>query len=133
VEKKKAKEAIKYHNAGGNEPLEYDIEGNILSYLWNRLQTNLVAQPQEGLSGSQPRHAGHARQPVIRPNNIYENQNPIESERMSNQGFQRLTEGIPVPSGNRPESPPYEGKGKIVPITWPGLCRKGVLASLISC
>jgi hypothetical protein len=33
---------------------------------------------------------------------------------MSNQGFQRLTEGIPVPSGssNRPKSPPYEGKGK---------------------
>jgi hypothetical protein len=33
---------------------------------------------------------------------------------MSNQGFQRLTEGVPVPSrsGNRPESLPYEGKGK---------------------
>jgi hypothetical protein len=64
VEKKKAKEAIKYHNAGGNEPLEYDIEGNILPYLWNRLQTNLVAQPQEGPSGLQPRCSGHARQPV---------------------------------------------------------------------
>jgi hypothetical protein len=33
MEKKKAEEAIKYHNAGGNEPLDYDIEGNILPYL----------------------------------------------------------------------------------------------------
>jgi hypothetical protein len=90
------------------------VEGNILPYLWNRLQNNPVAQPQEGLSGSQPRCSGCARQPVVCPDNIYGNQNPIESEWMSNQGFQRLTEGIPVPSrsSNRPESPPYEGKGK---------------------
>jgi hypothetical protein len=90
------------------------MEGNILPYLWNRLQTDPVAQPQKGPSGSQPRHSGCARQPVIRPNNIYGNQNPIESEQMSNQGFQRLMEGIPAPSAssNRPKSPPYEGKGK---------------------
>jgi hypothetical protein len=114
VEKKMAEEAIKYHNSGGNKPLEYDIEGNLLPYLWNRLQNNPVAQPQEGPSGSQPRRSGRVRQPVVRPDNIYGNQNPIESERMSNQGFQRLTEGVPAPSGsgNRPKSPPYEGKGK---------------------
>jgi Reverse transcriptase (RNA-dependent DNA polymerase) len=72
------------------------------------------AQPQEGLSSLQPRHSSHARQPVVCPDNIYGNQNPIESEQMSNQRFQRLMEGIPAPSGssNRPESPPYEGKGK---------------------
>jgi Reverse transcriptase (RNA-dependent DNA polymerase) len=71
-------------------------------------------QPQEGLSGLQPRRSGHTRQPVVRPDNIYGNQNPIESEQMSNQGFQRLTEGVPAPSGssNRPKSPPSEGKGK---------------------
>jgi hypothetical protein len=78
------------------------------------LQPDPVAQPQEGPSGLQPRRSGHARQPVVHPDNIYGNQNSIESEWMSNQGFQRLTEGVPVPSGsgNRPESPPYEGKGK---------------------
>jgi Reverse transcriptase (RNA-dependent DNA polymerase) len=114
IEKKKAEEAIKYHNAGGNKPLDYDMEGNILPYLWNRLQTNPVAQTQEGPSGSQPRCSSCARQPVVCPDNIYGNQNPIEFEQMSNQGFQRLMEGISVPSGssNRPESPPYEGKGK---------------------
>jgi hypothetical protein len=71
-------------------------------------------QPQEGPSGSQPRCSGHVRQLVVRPDNIYRNQNPIESEQMSNQGFQRLTEGIPAPSGssNRSKSPPNEGKGK---------------------
>jgi Reverse transcriptase (RNA-dependent DNA polymerase) len=90
------------------------MEGNILLYLWNRLQTDPVAQPQEGPSGLQPRCSSCARQPVVCPDNIYGNQNPIESEQMSNQGFQRLTEGIPAPSGssNRPKSPPYEGKGK---------------------
>jgi hypothetical protein len=33
---------------------------------------------------------------------------------MSNQGFQRLMEGVPAPSwsGNSPEFLPYEGKGK---------------------
>jgi hypothetical protein len=87
IEKKKAKEAIKYHNAGGNEPLDYDTEGNLLPYLWYRLQTDPAAPPQEGPSGSQPRRSGCARQPAVHPNNIYGNQNPIESERMSNQGF----------------------------------------------
>jgi hypothetical protein len=120
MEKKKAKEAIRCYNAGGTEQPAYDTEGNIFPYLWYRLQeqqglqTDLVAQPQDGLSGLQPRRSGHARQPVIHPDNIYGNQNPIESEWMSNQGFQRLTEGIPVPSrsSNKPESPSYEGKGK---------------------
>jgi hypothetical protein len=92
------------------------------------------AQPQEGPSGSQPKCSGCARQPVIRSDNIYGNQSPIESERMSNQGFQRLMQGVPVPSGsgNRPESPPMKEKTKRKPITWPELCRKGMLASLIS-
>jgi hypothetical protein len=53
-------------------------------------------------------------QQVVHPDNIYENQNPIESEQMSNQGFQKLMEGVPAPSrsGNKPKSLPYEGKGK---------------------
>jgi hypothetical protein len=82
-----------------------------LHYQW---EPSLPAQPQKGLSGSQPRRSGCARQPVVCPDNIYGNQNPIESEWMSNQGFQRLMEGVPAPSrsSNRPESPPYEGKGK---------------------
>jgi hypothetical protein len=52
-----------------------------LPYKW---KLSPPAQPQEGLSGSQPRRSGHARQPVVRPDNIYGNQNPIESEQMSN-------------------------------------------------
>jgi hypothetical protein len=80
VEKKKVEEAVKYHNAGGNEPLEYNIEGNIIPYLWNRLQTNPVAVPQEGPSGLQPRRSGCARQPVICPDNIYGNQDLLDFE-----------------------------------------------------
>jgi hypothetical protein len=38
VEKKKTKEAFRYHSSGGNEPLDFDTEGNIFLYLWNRLQ-----------------------------------------------------------------------------------------------
>ena len=93
VENRKAKEALRYHRAGGNEPLDYDVNGNILPYLWNRLQTQQgvqqhpVVQPQGGPSGSQPRRSSHTRQPVVRPDNIYGNQNPIESEQMSNTGL----------------------------------------------
>jgi hypothetical protein len=78
------------------------------------LPQDLACQPQEGLSGLQPRHSGCTKQPVIHLDNIYRNQNPIESEQMSNRGFQRLMEGVPVPSksGNRSKSPPYEEKGK---------------------
>jgi hypothetical protein len=66
------------------------VEGSMETYRPNLpyiREPSLVAQPQEGLSGSQPRCSGRARQSVVHPDNIYRNQNPIESERMSNQGF----------------------------------------------
>jgi hypothetical protein len=117
---KKAEEAMRYYQAGGTKRPDYDTEGNILPYQWywlqeqQSLQNNPAAQPQESPSGSQPKRSGRVRQPVVRPDNIYGNQNPIESEWISNQGFQRLMEGVPVPSGSgdRPKFPPYEGKGK---------------------
>jgi hypothetical protein len=59
----------------------------------------------------QPRHSGCVRQPVVCSDNIYWNQNPIESERMSNQGFNGRR-SCAIGSGNRSESPPYKGKGK---------------------
>jgi hypothetical protein len=71
-------------------------------------------QPQEGLSGSQPRHSGCERRPVVRPDNVYENWNPTQSEQMSNREFREIIDDVPEPSGsgNRPDSPPHEGKGK---------------------
>ena len=64
VENRKAEEALRYHNAGGNEPLHYDTEGNLLPYLWYRLQQQQgvqqpdpVVPPQIGPSGSQPRRS----------------------------------------------------------------------------
>jgi hypothetical protein len=46
---------------------------------------------------------------------VYGSQNPTESEQMSSWEFRDLKEGVPAPSegpGNRPDSPPYEEKGK---------------------
>jgi hypothetical protein len=41
---------------------------------------NLPPQPQEGLSGSQPRCSSCERRPVVRPDNVYGNWNPTQSE-----------------------------------------------------
>jgi Reverse transcriptase (RNA-dependent DNA polymerase) len=122
MEKKKTKEAFKYYSAGGNEPLDYDTQGNISPYLWYRLQQQQrmqnvpqpPPQPQEKLSGSQPRRSGHERRPVVRPDNVYGSRNPTQSEQMSNKEFREIIDDVPAPSGssNRPDSPPYEGKGK---------------------
>jgi hypothetical protein len=72
------------------------------------------SQPQEGLSGSQPRRSSHERRPVVRPDNVYESWNPTQSEQMSNREFREIIDDVPAPSGsgNRPDSPPHEGKGK---------------------
>jgi Reverse transcriptase (RNA-dependent DNA polymerase) len=71
-------------------------------------------QPQEKLSGSQPRCSGHQRRPVVHPDNVYGSQNPTQSEQMSNREFKEIIDDVPAPSGsgNRPDSPPHEGKGK---------------------
>jgi hypothetical protein len=71
-------------------------------------------QPQEGLSGSQPRRSGCERRPVVHPDNVYGSQNPTQSEQMSNREFKEIIDDVPEPSGsgNRPDSPPNEGKGK---------------------
>ena len=70
---------------------------------------------QGGPSGSQPRCSSCDRRPVICPDNVYGSQNPTQSEQMSNRDFGRIIRGVPAPSeaaGNRPDSPPCEGKGK---------------------
>jgi hypothetical protein len=71
-------------------------------------------QPQEGPSGSQPRCSGCERRPVVHPDNVYESWNPTQSKQISNREFREITEGVPAPSGsgNRPDSPLHEGKGK---------------------
>jgi hypothetical protein len=70
-------------------------------------------QPQEKLSGLQPRRSGHERRPVVRPDNVYGSWNPTQSEQMSNREFREIIDDVPAPSGsgNRPDSPPHEGKG----------------------
>ena len=91
------------------------MNGNILPYLWNRLSSkDPVAQPQVGPSGSQLRGSSRATQPVIRLDNLYGNQNPIDTEQMTDSEFQRLMSGVPAPSGlrNRSQSPQNKGKGK---------------------
>jgi hypothetical protein len=71
-------------------------------------------QPQKGPSGSQPRRSGHERRPVVCPDNVYRSRNPTQSEQMSNRQFREIIDDVPAPSGsgNRPDSPPHEGKGK---------------------
>ena len=106
VKERKAKETLKYHNAGGNEPLNFDTEGNLLPYLWYRLQqqqrvqqkSNPVVLPQEGSSGSQPRCSSRTTRPVVHPDNLYRNQAPIDTEQMTDTEFQRLMGGA---SGKR--------------------------------
>jgi hypothetical protein len=95
---------------------------------------NPPPQPQEGPSGSQPRHFGHERRPVVCPDNVYGSRNPTQSEQMSNRKFREIIDDVPEPSGsgNRPDSPHHEGKGKDVPITWSKWYKKGVPASLNS-
>jgi hypothetical protein len=71
-------------------------------------------QPQEEPSGSQPRRSGHERRPVVCPDNVYGSRNPTQSEQMSNREFREIIYDVPAlsGSGNRPDSPPHEGKGK---------------------
>jgi Reverse transcriptase (RNA-dependent DNA polymerase) len=71
-------------------------------------------QPQEELSGSQPRCSGLERRPVVCSDNVYGSRNPTQSEQMSNREFREIIDDVPAPSGssNRPNSPPHEGKGK---------------------
>jgi Reverse transcriptase (RNA-dependent DNA polymerase) len=74
----------------------------------------LPLQPQEGPLGSQPRCSDRERRPVIHPDNVYGSRNPTQSEQMSNREFREIIDNVPAPSGsgNRPDSPPHEGKGK---------------------
>jgi hypothetical protein len=74
----------------------------------------LPPQPQEGPSGSQPRRSSCERRPVVRPDNVYGSWNPTQSEQMSNREFREVIDDVPAPSGsgNRPDSPPHEGKDK---------------------
>jgi hypothetical protein len=65
------------------------------------------SQPQEGLSGLQPRHSGHDRRPVNHPDNVYGSRNPTQSEQVGDQEFEELIEGVPAQS-----DPPLDPKGK---------------------
>jgi hypothetical protein len=122
MEKKKTEEAFQYYSASGNESLDYDVEGNIRPYLWYRLQEQqgmqnipqVPPQPQKEPLGSQPRCSGRERRPVVCPDNVYGSQNPTQSEQISNREFRENIDDVPAPtgSGNRPDSPPHEGKGK---------------------
>ena len=120
ADQRRAEETLRYHNAGGNEPLEYDAEGNILPYLWYRLQQQQrvrqpdpVVPPQVGLSGLQPRCSGRTTQPVVYPDNLYGNQAATDTEQMTDTEFQRLMGGVPAPSRSRNHSKsPQTGKGK---------------------
>ena len=121
VRQRKIKETLKHWGYGTNwrgvqPPTQFTDDGHLIPPLIPNptLPNDPAVQPQEDPSGSQLRRSGRTRQPVIHPDNIYGNQNPIDSEQMSNQGFQRLIVGVPVPSGssNRPKSPLSEGKGK---------------------
>jgi hypothetical protein len=71
-------------------------------------------QPQEEPLGSQPRRFGRERRPVVHPDNVYGGQNPTQSEQISNREFKEIIDDVPAPSGSgdRPDSPRHEGKGK---------------------
>jgi hypothetical protein len=75
---------------------------------------NPPSQPQKEPSGSQPRCSSCERRPVVYPDNVYGSWNPTQSEQISNEEFREIIEGVPASSGsgNRPDSPPHEGKGK---------------------
>ena len=120
VDQRRAEEALRYHNASGTEPLAFDTQGNIFLYLWNRLQQQQRVQqpdpvvlPQKGPSGSQPRCSSRTTQPVVHPDNLYENQAPTDTEQMTDTEFQRLMGGVPAPSRLRNHSKsPQTGKRK---------------------
>jgi hypothetical protein len=116
-----------HRRAAAEQVPAFDNRGVEIPYV-----PQLPPQPQEGPSGSQPRRSGHERRPVVCPDNVYGSRNPTQSEQISNKEFREIIEGVPAQSGssNRPDSPPYEGKGKkhadyLVNIWY----RKGVLAS----
>jgi hypothetical protein len=87
----------------------HDERGDELPYV-----PDLPPQPQEGPLGSQPRCSGHEKRPVVCPDNVYGSRNPTQSEEMSNREFREIIDNVPEPSGsgNRPNSPPHEEKGK---------------------
>jgi hypothetical protein len=97
-----AAEYVPAYNLGGTP-------GETIPYV-----PQLPPQPQEELSGSQPRRSGCERRPVVHPDNVYGSRNPTQSEQMSNREFRKIIDGVPAPSGsgNRPDSPLHEGKGK---------------------
>jgi Reverse transcriptase (RNA-dependent DNA polymerase) len=73
------------------------------------------SQPQEGLSGLQPRHSGRDRRPVNHPDNVYGSWNPTQSEQVGDQEFEKLIEGVPAPSedpGNESSNFVLDPKGK---------------------
>jgi hypothetical protein len=83
--------------------------GEIIPYV-----PQLPPQPQEEPSGSQPRRSGCERRPVVHQDNVYKSRNPTQSEQISNRKFREIIDYVPAPSGsgNRPNSPLHEGKGK---------------------
>jgi Reverse transcriptase (RNA-dependent DNA polymerase) len=87
----------------------FDERGVEISYV-----PQLPPQPQEEPSGLQPRCSNCERRPVVRPDNVYRSWNPTQSEQMSNREFREIIDDVSAPSGsgNRPDSPPHEGKGK---------------------
>jgi hypothetical protein len=98
------------HRRGAAEQVPvFDERGVEIPYV-----PQLPPQPQEGPSGSQPRHSGCEKRPVVCPDNVYGSQNPTQSEQMSNREFRAIIDDVPAPSGsgNRPDSPSHEGKGK---------------------
>jgi hypothetical protein len=98
-----------HYRAAAEQVPAIDERGGGIPYV-----PNLPPQPQEELLGLQPRCSGHERRPVVHPVNVYESRNPTQSEQISNEEFREIIEGVPAPSGfgNRPDSPPHEGKGK---------------------
>jgi hypothetical protein len=78
------------------------------------MSNNPVVPPQAGPSGSQPRCSSRTTRPVVCLNNLYGNQAPVDTKQMTDTEFQRLTSGVPAPSGSqsRSQSPQNTGKGK---------------------
>jgi hypothetical protein len=119
VRQRKVRETLKHWGYGQHEghikpPVDYTDDGYIIPPVEQIPVPQLPPQPQEGPSGSQPRRSGRERRPVVRPDNVYGSRNPTQSEQMSNREFREIIDDVPAPSGsgNRPDSPPYEGKGK---------------------
>jgi hypothetical protein len=47
-------------------------------------------QPQEKLSGLQPRCSGYEKRPVVYPDNVYKSWNPTQSDQISNREFREI-------------------------------------------